>query len=154
MHPHATRRLAWWAVIAIVALSVLGGCSSNAGASVTGPAVTGAWARASSAAGPSAAYFTITNATSTADALVSASSPAAATVEIHETSTDDAGMMGMQPVATVEVPAGGSVEFKPGSFHLMLTDLTGELTVGQTIELDLVFEHGGTVVVMAEVRQA
>ncbi len=142
------------AVILVAIASVLAGCGSSGGSPVAAPSVASAWARAAGADGQSAAYFTITNSSPTADALLSASSPAAAVVEVHETSTDDAGMTGMHPVARVEIPAGGSVEFKPGSFHLMLTDLAGELTVGQTIELDLVFEHGGTVVVTAEIRQA
>ena len=75
-------------------------------------------------------------------------------VEVHETSVDGAGMTDMQPVAKVVIPAGQSVVFKPGSYHLMLMDLTAELTAGETIELDLVFEHAGKVVVRAAIRQA
>ena len=54
----------------------------------------------------------------------------------------------------VDLPAGESVEFKPGSYHVMLMGLSNDLTVGGTIELDLVFEHAGTVVVKAEIRQS
>jgi len=62
-------------------------------------------------------------------------------------------MMGMHPVARLEVPAGGSVRLKPGSYHLMLMGLTGDLVAGKTIQLDLVFERAGKVVVAAEIRQ-
>jgi copper(I)-binding protein len=62
-------------------------------------------------------------------------------------------MMGMHPVPRLDIPAGGSVQLKPGSFHLMLIGLTGDLVVDKTIQLDLVFEHAGKVVVTAEIRQ-
>jgi len=38
--------------------------------------------------------------------------------------------------------------------HPILMDLASDLTAGETVELDLVFEHGGTVVVKAEIRQS
>jgi hypothetical protein len=115
--------------------------------------ISGAWARPAAAGGQSAAYLTMTNTSGTMDALLSATSPAAGKVELHETSIDGSGMTGMHPVARVDVPAGQAVELKPGSYHLMLMGLTGELAVGKTIELDLVFEKAGKVVVQAEIRQ-
>jgi hypothetical protein len=73
-------------------------------------------------------------------------------VELHETSTDASGMTGMHPVARIEVPAGGEVKLQPGGFHLMLMSLTKPLAVGDKVEIDLVFEHAGRIVVQAEVR--
>lgn len=148
MRPHLQRLL-----IAIVAVA-LAACGSGAASSAAAPSVSDAWARPAAAAGESAAYFTITNSSGTADALLSATSPGAGTVELHETSTDSSGMTGMHPVARVDIPAGQAVQLKPGGYHFMLMGLTGELAVGKTIELDLVFEHAGKVVVMAEIRQA
>jgi len=58
----------------------------------------------------------------------------------------------MHPVSRLDVPAGGSVQLKPGSYHLMLMGLTGDLVAGKTIPLELVFEHAGKIVVMAAVR--
>lgn len=140
-------------------LALLGGCSSSAASPSPGITVTGAWARAASAAaGAGAAYATITNAGSAADALIGASSPAAATVEVHETmemGSPDAsggGMMGMQPVARVEIPAGGSLQLKPGGYHVMLVGLVRDLAVGDTIDLTLKFERAGTITVKAQVR--
>jgi copper(I)-binding protein len=117
-----------------------------------GLTVEGAWARPGQTGGISAAYLTVTNASSADDALLSASSPAAGTVEVHETTTDASGMTGMQTVERVTVPAGGSVDFKPGGHHLMLLELTDAYTQGETIDLALVFEKAGTVNVVAEVR--
>lgn len=139
-------------LIAVAAI-VLAACGTGAAPSGGAPTVSGAWARPAVADGQSAAYFTITNPSTTNDALLSAASPSAGTVEVHETSTDSSGMTGMHPVARVDIPAGGAIQFKPGSYHLMLMRLTGELALGRTIELDLVFEHAGKVVVMAEIRQ-
>ncbi len=62
-------------------------------------------------------------------------------------------MMGMHPIDHLDIHAGETVELKPGGYHLMVMGLTKELAVGGTLELDLVFEQGGKVVVHAEIRQ-
>jgi copper(I)-binding protein len=61
-------------------------------------------------------------------------------------------MMGMRPVARVEIPAGGTLELKPGSYHIMLIGLSKDLVVGEKIEITLKFEKAGEVKVTAEVR--
>lgn len=170
-HPAPPLRLVA-AVVAVAVAAAVAGCSSGGSSVIT---VTGAWARASSVtAAASAAYMTIENSGSGADALVGASSPAATTVEVHETvvmetparsdgmgmgsptppaSSDAAGgMLGMQPVARLQIPAGGSVELQPGSYHVMLIGLTRELRSGDTIEITLRFEHAGEIVISAPVR--
>jgi copper(I)-binding protein len=141
-------------VLAASLILVLAACSPGSGASsAVGPTVTNPWARAAAAGGQSAAYFTLTNPGGPTDALLSATSPAAGMAQLHQTSVDGAGTAAMKPVDRVEIPAGDTVEFKPGSYHIMLMGLSKDLTVGQTVELDLVFEHAGTVVVKAEIRQ-
>ena len=37
----------------------------------------------------------------------------------------------------LEIPAGGSVELKPGSYHVMLMDVTADSTVGYEIPVQL-----------------
>ena len=156
MHvPRPTRLV----LVAVACLTLLAGCSGSAASPAAGISVTDAWARSSSAmASAGAAYATITNTGSTADALIGAASPAAATVEVHETvvmGSPDAsggGMMGMQPIARVEIPAGGSLQLKPGSYHVMLIGLVKDLTVGDTIDLTLKFEKAGEITVKAQVR--
>jgi periplasmic copper chaperone A len=61
-------------------------------------------------------------------------------------------MLGMQPVARVEIPAGGSLRLEPGGYHLMLVGLRKDLSAGDTIELSLRFEKAGEVTVTAQVR--
>lgn len=137
--------------------AVVGACSTGGAATTSPPAaltVSDAWVRPPTApTKPAAGYLVITNSSGAADALLSASTPAAASVEIHETTTDMNGMTGMSPVNRIDVPAGMTVRLQPGGFHLMINGLAKPLVVGETIELDLVFEHAGRVVVQAEVRQ-
>lgn len=152
------RRLPALLVVAVGAV-VLAACSSGAATSAPAPAtgtltVEGAWARPSTGADRAgAAYLVIRNASAVDDALVGASSPAATTVEIHETTADDSGMMAMHPVERIPIPAGGSVELKPGGFHIMLIGLTTPLEVGSKIDLTLKFASSAPVTVQAEVRQ-
>jgi len=148
-------------VAALVMGSVAVGCSSNGGTAEV--AITDAWARPSSAmASAGAAYMTIQNNGTATDALVGAGSPAATTVEVHETvvmgspapgASGDGGMMGMQPVERLEIPAGGSVQLKPGSYHIMLIGLKQDLKAGDTIEITLTFEKAGELSVSVPVKE-
>ncbi len=63
------------------------------------------------------------------------------------------GMMTMREVDRIEVPAGETVVFEPGGYHVMLLDLAEPLEVGDTVEVTLTFERAGDVVVTAEVRE-
>ncbi|MGZ6343846.1 MAG: copper chaperone PCu(A)C [Candidatus Limnocylindrales bacterium] len=140
-----SRSLSLAAPLVLVLLAA--GCSGGA---VT---VSEAWARP--AAGldqPDAAYLVISNRSGQADALLSVSSPDASSVEMHESGMDSSGMMAMRPVARIEVPAGATVTLEPGGLHLMLVGLTAPLPAGGTLQLDLRFEHAGTISVQAAVR--
>jgi copper(I)-binding protein len=151
------QRMTRLSAVVLVAL-IVAGCSSaggspspSAGGSLT---VTDAWARAAAVVDrPGGAYLVIHNATAEPDALIGASSPAAATIEVHETTRDSGGMMGMHAIPRLEVAAGESVALAPGGFHLMLIGLTGPLKVGDTIDLTLRFERAGPITVQAAVRE-
>ncbi|UXH79702.1 copper chaperone PCu(A)C [Roseateles amylovorans] len=71
--------------------------------------------------------------------LVSVSSPAAGIVEVHEMAMDGQ-VMRMRAVPALDLPAGQSVELKPGSFHVMLMDLKAPIKDGDQVPLTLVFE--------------
>ncbi len=101
----------------------------------------------------SAAYLTIRNAGSAADRLVSAATSVAGVVEIHTSEMDSQGVMRMRPLAGgLEIPAGGSVTLEPGSYHLMLMQLSQMLVPGETVTLTLRFASGTTLEVQADVR--
>ena len=53
--------------------------------------------------------------------LVSAKSPLAGVVEVHEMAMD-AGVMKMRAIDGLALPMGKAVELKPGSYHVMLMD--------------------------------
>jgi periplasmic copper chaperone A len=74
--------------------------------------------------------------------LVSAASPMAGVVEIHEMAMDG-NVMKMRAVGAVELPAGKMVELKPGGWHVMLMDLKQELKAGDTVPVTLVVEGAG-----------
>jgi len=87
--------------------------------------------------------------------LISVSSSAVPLVEMHEMSMHDH-VMKMRQIAALELPAGKSVELKPGGYHIMLLDLKQQMKAGATLPLTLVFEDKAgkrdTVEVKAEVR--
>jgi periplasmic copper chaperone A len=135
--------------VAVGAAALLAACSGSA----SKPQIGDAWARPGTAGAESAAYFAITAPSGQGDALLSASSPAANMVQLHEVSTDAQGMTGMHHIDRLDVPAGETVRLEPGGYHLMLMGLTADLAVGGTIELTLMFEQAGSVVVQAGIRQ-
>lgn len=90
----------------------------------------------------SAGYLTIANEGENADRLISASSPRAARVEIHEMIMDGA-VMQMRPVTALEIAPGERVELAPGGRHLMFFGVTQPFTPGEEIPVQLTFEHGG-----------
>jgi len=71
--------------------------------------------------------------------LVGVSTPVAGHSEVHEMIMDGS-VMKMRPIPALELPAGRSVELKPGGYHLMLMDLKRALKAGEKISLELRFE--------------
>ncbi len=89
----------------------------------------------------SAMYLTISNDRGQAVQLTAVETSIAEVIEIHQTENQN-GLMRMQPVQAVEIPAGGTVEFAPGGHHVMLIDITEQLDAGDTISATLVFNTG------------
>ena len=72
--------------------------------------------------------------------LVSASSPVAGVVEIHEMAMEG-NLMKMRALPSgLDLPAGKAVALKPGGYHVMLMDLKQQLKPGETVPVTLVFE--------------
>ncbi len=71
--------------------------------------------------------------------LISAQSPVAGVVEVHEM-TMDGGVMKMRAVPSLALPAGKTVDLKPGGYHVMLMDLKGQVKDGDTVPVTLVVE--------------
>ena len=104
------------------------------------------WARATPpGAQVAGGYATIENNGAMVDRLVSATAEIAGRVEIHEMAMND-GVMTMRPLMDgIEIPAGGSLELKPGSFHIMFMELAEPLAEGEMFAGTLTFDGAGTV---------
>ena len=99
------------------------------------------------------AFMTVT---SSVDArLVGVASPAAKVAEIHASEVKD-GVMQMEAIDALPLPAGKAVAFRPGGHHVMLLGLTRALAKGEKVPLTLTIEEKGgkrhTVQVDADVR--
>lgn len=104
------------------------------------------WARATAPTAPTGGGFlTITNKGTTADRLVSASSPAAEKVQIHEMKMDGNIMRMREVEHGLEIPPGATVTLAPGGFHLMMMGLKGPLKQGARVPLTLTFEKAGRI---------
>ena len=114
--------------------------------------VTDAWAAPSPAGvAVAAGFLTIANTQDSADALLAVSTARAGRVEIHEMAMDGE-VMRMRAIERLEIAAGGQAALAPGGQHLMFYDIAAPLTVGESFELTLQFEHAGEMIVPMQVR--
>lgn len=90
-------------------------------------------------------FLSIENTGATADRLVSASSPAAAMVQIHEMAMEGDVMKMRQLADGIEIAAGETVTLSPGGLHLMFMGLSQAFVEGETVPVTLVFERAGPV---------
>ncbi len=72
--------------------------------------------------------------------LVAGSSPAAGVVEIHEMKMDKDVMKMAALTSGLDLPAGKTVELKPGGYHVMLMDLKAPLVADSTVPVTLTFQ--------------
>lgn len=97
-------------------------------------------------------YMTITNKGAAMDRLLSASSPAAGKVEIHEM-TMQGGVMKMRELPSgLPIEAGKTISLAPGGYHLMLMGLKAPLKQGNKVPVTLNFEKAGKIDVTLDVQ--
>jgi periplasmic copper chaperone A len=87
-----------------------------------------------------AAFMLIENHSSEEIALLSAGTDVARVVELHKMELED-GMMSMRQVDSINIPAGGMVELKPGGYHLMVIGLNKALKEGEDVKVTLRFSN-------------
>lgn len=85
------------------------------------------------------------------DTLLSVSSSAAASAELHATLEQD-GMMQMRPVGALPIMAGTTVQLEPGGMHLMLMSPHEAPAAGGAIPVVFHFAKAGDITVKAQVR--
>jgi copper(I)-binding protein len=103
------------------------------------------WARATpKAAEVASGYLVIKNNGHDPDKLTGGSADFADHVEVHEVAVDN-GVTTMRPLENgLDIKPGASVELKPGSYHLMFTELKHPLKKGEHVRVTLTFEKAGS----------
>lgn len=123
-----------WFKTGLFALMVAG-CAGSADLDVED-----AWVRLPAVPGrPGVAYFTVEGGP-TARTLHRVTADYAVRAEMHE-SMGAGGRMSMRPLATVPIPAGETVEFKPGGRHVMLFDIDRRAKPGGSTLLTFIFDN-------------
>ena len=97
-----------------------------------------------------AAYMSVTNDGVETQTLISVTAPAYAMAHLHETIEKD-GVARMSALPRLELTPGETVTLQPGGMHVMLMKPKMTVGLGDTVELELVFDSGDTVSVSAEV---
>lgn len=100
-----------------------------------------------------AAYLVLKNDGDQAQSLVAVSSPNFESVEIHKTVLRG-DLAQMESAKELILPAGGTIELKPGGWHLMLIGPKKRFQLGDTIALRLQLKDGKTLLLNAPVRAA
>lgn len=101
-----------------------------------------------------AGYLIIENTGGEADRLISATSEASPDIEIHEMKMDGDVMKMRELAEGLDIPAGATVELKPGGLHLMFMDVPQPFKEGETLKVKLKFEKAGEAEVMLPVGKA
>lgn len=97
-------------------------------------------------------FLSISNSGNREDRLLSGTSPVAAEVQLH-TMTVDGGVMRMRQVTDgIAIPAKGSVDLKPGGYHIMFMGLKRQLRQGERVPVTLRFQRAGSVTVQFAVQ--
>jgi copper(I)-binding protein len=127
----------------------------------TGPTlrITGAWTPATTKRGNAPAYLVIDN-TGAADTLIGASCSNAQGTVMKMANPPHLHYPGLAPMGSdetpilisIDVPANGHLELKPGGDHLVLQDVSTPSRPGDTIGCVLQFRSGGPMDVRLQVR--
>lgn len=112
--------------------------------------VGGAWVRGTVVGQAASAAYMELRASENAS-LIGVASPVAGLVEVHEMSMDN-GVMKMRPRPRLDLPAGKTIFFKEGSYHVMLMELKRPLRKGEQVPLTLKIEGKDGKVSMLEVK--
>ena len=113
-----------------------------------------AWVREAPPGAPVlAAYFTLENPGSKADKLVAVLCPDFAKIEIHATEIRT-GVARMIALDALPIPPHAVVKLAPGGQHLMLHRPRRALAAGMNVKLELRFDSGARLTVLAPVRRA
>jgi copper(I)-binding protein/cytochrome oxidase Cu insertion factor (SCO1/SenC/PrrC family) len=98
-----------------------------------------------------AGYLTLINIGDQPQTIVAVTSNLFAQVEVHEMAMDD-GLMKMQELKELTIPANGQMKLAPGGKHLMLKQPVKDLTAGEEVELSIQFQSGKSQTISVKVK--
>lgn len=135
--------------VAAIAATPISAAPSRVGA-IT---VSGTWSR-ETAVGQAVGggFMTIVNNGVREDRLVSGTSPVAAEVQLHTMAMDGGVMRMRQVTGGIAIPPRGTLELRPGSFHIMFMGLKHQLRQGERFPVTLQFQRAGRVTVQFAVQ--
>jgi copper(I)-binding protein len=97
-------------------------------------------------------YLIVMNHGATDDTLSSVATPIAESASMHQT-TNENGIMKMEPVAAIPLKANEAISFKPNGLHIMLTGLKQQLKIGDSFPITLNFAVAGAVTTTVKVER-
>jgi len=138
-------------ILSLILLALLAACSPTTAPEIN---IEGAWGRPSMSM-PTAGsmYMVIKNSGDAPDTLLSGSSPACGSIEVHEMVMKSDGTMGMNLIdQPLEITPGSEVTLEPGGLHIMCIMKKDSFAVGNTVDLTLEFENSGEQTFSVELR--
>jgi copper(I)-binding protein len=105
------------------------------------------------AASNAAFYMAIRNTGQEEDTLTEAAIDICGVTELHLSTVDNDGVMSMQHVQQIDIPAGETTMLEPGGLHIMCIDRQAELNPGDQVPISLSFTQAGELIVEAEIRE-
>ncbi|UCG86992.1 MAG: copper chaperone PCu(A)C [Gemmatimonadota bacterium] len=103
-----------------------------------------AYAPAPAAPDVGSLYFTVVNRGSTADTLTAIETSAGGSATLHDM-IHEGGLTRMHPTGPMPITPHDSLRLAPGGYHVMLSDLSRQPRVGDTITVVLSFARAGAI---------
>ena len=134
----------------LIMLSLLVSAFSAIGDSII---VTDAWIKNLPPTVPMrAGYMKLENTSAKSLSIVAVKSDIFMHVDIHET-VEKNGMMTMQPLSPLPIPAGTTVELAPGGIHLMMMQPKETLKPGDQVSITLQFDDDSSQTLQMTVKK-
>ena len=129
-----------------LALALVGICAAADGVKLGNITIAHPIARATAPGQPTGGAFLTLENHGADDRLLSVSSAVSKSVELHSMAMQG-DVMRMREVNAIDLPAGKTVELKPGGLHIMLVGLKAPLKAGERFAMKLRFEKAGEVTI-------
>lgn len=140
-------RITFGSLLVLVSFLAIG-CRSPEGISINE-----AWGRPSPRSAANAAfYMNIQNHGPEMVSLLGADIKICGSTELHESIIDENGVMRMEQIDRIVIPAGSTVQLKPGGLHIMCIERQAELQPGDSINITLEFLNLAFFAVEATIR--